>query len=155
MKTFQVLTILLFLFPISRALSCITENFFTAPLANFNIQSFQEELNDLEVEEDDSMKSCRIELFLDYSEQYLQVTLSPELENSQLSDGQVRFDTIIKVNDDGSTKLIHYLEYACSNEECDKEFAIKHISWLLNAQYTSLNTKVRPLLLGNTTDAGK
>jgi hypothetical protein len=98
---------------------------------------------------------CRIELFLDYLAQRLQVEFSPELENSQLSDGQVRFDTIIKVNDDGSTKLIHYLEYACSNEECDKEFAIKHISWLLNAQYTSLNTKVRPLLLGNTTDAGK
>jgi hypothetical protein len=147
--------ILLFLFPISHALACITEDTFYASLANFDIQSFEEELADLEVDEHDIIKLCRIELFLDYLAQRLQVEFSPELENSQLSDGQVRLDTFIVAMDDGSTKIVNILEYACSDEECDKEFAIKHISWLLNAQYTILNAKIRPLLLGNTEGVGK
>jgi hypothetical protein len=155
MKMFPIPIVLLFLFPISHALSCITEDTFTAPLDNFNIQSFAEELKDLEVDEDDTRDLCRIELFIDYSEQQLEVRFSPELENNELPDGQVRFDTLTVLTDDGSTVLVNILEYACSDEECDKEFAIKHISWLLNAQYPSLITKVRPLLLGNTKDAGK
>jgi len=152
---FQVLIILLFLFPKSHTLSCITEDIPDIPLANFNIQSFEEELNHLEFDQDDTLKLCRIALFVDYSEQYLEVSFGPELENSEVPDGQVEFDTAIVLMDDESTELINYLEYACSDEECDKEFAIKHISWLLNAQYTSLNTKVKPLLLGNTKDEGK
>jgi hypothetical protein len=155
MKMFPIPIVLLFLFPISHALSCITEDTFTARLDNFNIQSFEEQLNDLNVDQDDTMDLCRIRLFLDYSEQSLEVNFSLKLENTELPDGLVRFDTIIVALDDNSTKLFNFLEYACSDEECDKEFAIKHISWLLNAQYTSLNTKVRPLLLGNTSDPGK
>ncbi len=143
---FQIPIVLLLLFPISHALSCITENQFTATLANFDIQSFQKKLKDLKVDQNNIIKLCRIELGIDYLAQ---------LQNAKLPDGLVRFDTTIVAMKDGTTKLNNFLEYACSNEECDKEFAIKHISWLLNAQYTSLQEKVRPLLLGNTTDEGK
>jgi hypothetical protein len=155
MTIFQILIVLLFLFPISHALSCITEDIFYPFLASFNNQSFEGDLNGLEVDQNDTMDLCRIELFLDYLDQRLEIKFSPRLENSELSDGQVRFDTIIVAMDDNRTKLINYLEYACSDEECDKDFAIKHISWLLKAQYTSLQAKASPLLLGNTKDAGK
>ncbi|UJR07382.1 hypothetical protein I4U23_011668 [Adineta vaga] len=124
-------------------------------LINFTVQSFEEKLNKQNTGQNKDVKLCRVELYLNYINSYLRVTFSPGLMKSELPNGVTQFDTIIsKVNPPTNT-LSNFLEYACSTDNCDKKFALAHIQWLLNAQYTTLHITVRSILLGNAVNSSE
>jgi hypothetical protein len=97
----------------------------------------------------------RVKVFLHYARQKLRVKFSPEIKNSELLDGNLQFDTVIWVWQDRKSEVANYFEYACSSEECNKNFVLKHIPWLIEAQFISLHMAVGPLLVRNTQDPGK
>ena len=149
------LVILLSICTTSSGLSCVNgSGFLVKSLNGFDNDRFQEEIRNLSTITLEDKSLCRVKLELHHEQKRLIVVFNRNLANSELNKSMVEFALRMEPSSFGNManfKINNYLEYACSNDECDKQFIIDHIGWLYKNTYTELKEQFDPLLRGNAT----
>jgi hypothetical protein len=150
-----IVVVVLSIFPAIHGLSCIAlERQVSVPISNLNLANFVQFVDQQPVSEDQD--HCRVLILINYPEQLLGIQFTKILEPNPLSVGEVQFATIITQGDNGSIRLIHALETACStSDNCEKQFLIHHLDWILKVQYTDFFQNGVALLLGGNSSSGK
>ncbi len=129
--------------PLETSLTSLTSDNFKKKLGNFSIMHYN------------GSSLCRVELYINYIPDFLRVSFTEHLKGSKLKDQHIQIDTYVNGNDADDIGVNHYLEYACSDDGCERDFAIKYIDWLLGADYPELQKQLVPLILGEDEGPGE
>ncbi len=136
----------------SYGLSCMTTNDgkpLSIPLNVSDSEYVMKMIQNLSSKKYENNSLCRVKLLVDYNDERLLINFTEHLGGSTLKDKEVRINGDVFVNDDQNIVFIHILEYACADTECEKEFIINHINWFIETDYTELQAKLAPLILGD------
>ncbi|CAF1165656.1 unnamed protein product [Adineta steineri] len=154
-----VLVILLIICATSSGHKCVINRHLEVKVAEFNVADFQETIGNLHVIEVDDRRLCRMRIAIDYISafQRIQIQFSQQFEDSDLNDAMISFMTLARNTPDSTSnfEIANFVEYACSGNECDKQFLIDHINWLFKIDYIEFEQKIRPLMMGYGKEAGQ
>jgi hypothetical protein len=142
----------------SYGLSCLTNGngkSLIVPLDKFDSENVTKMIQDLRPIKYANNILCRIELAIDYNEQLLIVKFTEHLKDSSLKNQYVQIDVFVGGDEIEDIVVNHFLEYACSDDECEKNFIKKHIDWFVKADYAALQEKLSPLILGDGKEPGE
>jgi hypothetical protein len=147
------LVILLTICATSYAISCTTiDNARTLlqPLNGLVPNEFIEKIKKLPSVKNVGSDPCRVALYINCINKTLQIAFTGRFAiTSSLQDQQVEITIIVNGNDANDFSFGYYLEYACSDDECEKDFIIQHFNWLFNVDYPELLNQLIPFILGN------
>ncbi len=136
----------------SYGLSCMTTNDgkpLYIPLDVSDFEDVMKMIQNLSSKKYENNSLCRVELLVDYNDERLLINFTEHLGDKTLEDKEVQIYGDVFANDDQNIVFIHILEYACAVNECEKEFIINHINWFIEADYTELQRKLAPVILGD------
>jgi hypothetical protein len=106
--------------------------------------------------EDDEYDMCVVELYINYAEQLLTISIAGESEfYSDFEDQEVHIYTIVDGSNAKSISVKHILEHACSDYECEKNFVIQHIDWFIGVNFTDLQKQLIPLIFDDNKGPGE
>ncbi|CAF4098795.1 unnamed protein product, partial [Adineta steineri] len=151
MKTLTLL-ILLIHGASSLGLSCISDDrnaLTNTTFDDFYLEDFIKTLKTLPTDKYGDEELCRLEVFIDYTERYLYINFIEELEDNNLRDQEIQFDTVVQfhADNDMNFRVIGYLLYACEVDGCEIKFLETGLQTLINADYTDLGTEIVPIIL--------
>jgi len=113
-------------------------------LPNYNYKKFAKKINDLP---SNTRTRCRVEMSIDHENIFLTISFSKSLTTSNWSDHKLQFETSMYVNIRPDTRVTKNLEYACSGQDnCEREFVLKHLEWFVQANFITLHTSIYLLL---------
>jgi hypothetical protein len=157
----KLITLIIFLTvsATSYGLSCVTtEEPLLESLDGFDDDAFMANLKELPTNADDNDDICRVELVLNYAKQSLTVKFTEHINyEPSLDDGKIQLDTLVErsTTNTGDFTVINFLEHACSEDGCEKEFITNHINLLRKSDFIELKKKIGPLLIGNGNKTGE
>jgi hypothetical protein len=101
-------------------------------------------LSSIEVGNDDL---CRVkfEIYVDMG-WLSKISFSKHLSDSEVVDNEVQYETYWMPRETESMIIINFLEYACSEDNCDKQFIVDHIGWLSTATHSQLAMNIIKLI---------
>ena len=160
MTLFLLLLLLLSVAEETFGIFCIySEKSFELSLDNFNYDEFKMEINDFPVYDykDNNIDKCRVEIYIDYKSRLAAVSFGDSFPWSQLNHGEGRLDFLIMFHENNAeTEFYNVLEYACyDQDQCNKLFALNHIQWLRQINYTLFEFHLRSLLFSNVNQPGE
>jgi hypothetical protein len=98
---------------------------------------------------------CHIQLYMNYNKQSLTIKFTEHLEESTLENQHVEVDLIVIDNDIKDGGVRHVLEYACSDDKCEKKFINKYIDWFVEGDYSELQEELVPFIFDNDKQPGQ
>jgi hypothetical protein len=152
------LVILLIICTTTYALSCATTDDkepLEQPLNGLVPDEFIEKIKKLPSVEGDGSGLCRVALAINYVEKTLYVIFTKQLFFSKLEDQDILIDIIVDGSEADDFGSSYNLQYACSDDECEKNFVIQHFNWLFNADHPELSNQLMPFILGNGEESGE
>jgi len=153
-----ILIILLVVCAESDGLQCLFtkgEDLSLGPLNKFNIIAFLYKIKQLPIMTYNDTNLCAIILYAEFSptpDAGIRLTNSLKQLYILSSHSQVIIDTSMANFGDDDLTVSHVLTYACSYDECDREFLYKFnrtIDWLFNAHYTNLTKKLAEFIVAD------
>jgi hypothetical protein len=162
-KSSYMMLLLLLLFSIVKGyfgISCIySEESFEWSLDEFDHDEFKIYIDQFESDDynENNEDKCRVEIFMDYKNRSVTISLGDSFPWSQLDDGEGRLDYLIMFNQNNTeADIYNVLEYACYDQnECNKLFVLGHIHWLTQMNYSLFETHLRSLLLDHINKTGR
>ena len=141
----------------SDGLSCVTsdEDWEAVSFVGLDPDEFLKELRESLTSEIISDDVCRVSIELDYDDDELTKQFTEDLNDDELTSGEIRFSTFVSLMFHGIPYLANSLEYACSEVECEIDFVEDHLAWLLDASYPTLAVNASSLITHGTGRAGK
>jgi hypothetical protein len=86
---------------------------------------------------------------MDYNKQSLTIQFTEHLNDSTIKNQHVGIDMIVIDNDIKDFGVHHALEYACSDDKCEKKFINKYIDWFVEGDYSELQEELVPFIFDN------
>ncbi len=152
------LVTLLIIFSNSYGLSCLTTDdgkHIEMSLKVVNSGDIIKTLEELDFSDYDDGSLCRIELYIDHDAKNFFIKLTEELQESRLQGEDVQIDIFANGYEIDDFSITHYLEYACSDDECELDFVKKYIDWFIDANYPELPDQLIPFIFDDGKEAGE
>jgi len=113
------------------------------PLKDFVSSKFIEKFQDLPFVRDDKYSRCHVELHIDYIKQLLIIEFTEDaVFSSTIQDQYFEINIFVGKAIDDNIPTDHYIEYGCSDYECDKKFIIQHLDWFIAVNFTASQQKL-------------
>ena len=87
---------------------------------------------------------CRAEIRIEINSiwTFMTISFTNHLEDSMLDDNIIEYYTYLGSTETGDIDIRTFLQYACSEDNCDKKFIIDHIGWLLEQTHSQLSLNI-------------
>ena len=147
-----ILVIFFVAFSHSSALLCLKSD--NGEVMQFDLNSddskmIHEKLRELTFDHGNGTKTCRIELYIDYEENQLVIKFTENMTKSILKDEHVRIDLLVTGDYLDEITIHYYLEYACSDDQCDLHFILNYTSWFIDGEEPDLIEHLTPYILND------
>lgn len=138
----------------SHGLQCLfKENVTETQINDLNATAFFNAIKNLSSISFNDTDLCRIKLHIAFSRTpYITTRLTNHLADSDVTDSEVEIHFTIKNSGGDNRSVSHFIEYACSYDECDKDFIgkfNKSLEWWFNARYTNLSNKIAKFIVAD------
>lgn len=147
-----ILLILFITFCRSSALSCLKSTDGKAmefDLNSVHSHEIHETIQALTFDDFDNTQSCRIELYIEYEENILSIKFTNHMQVSLLKDERVRIDLLVTGDELDEIFIGYFLEYACSDNQCDLNFILNYTNWFIDGEKPDLVDELGPHILGD------
>jgi hypothetical protein len=81
------------------------------------------------------------------------ISYDTDFTNSELGNNEVLYETHF-VFDESKDMISNHLEYACSEDNCDKQFIVDHIGWLFTITHSQLAMNINQLIKDDNINPG-
>ena len=138
-------------------LSCITLlQKFTINKADATATYIQRKLNSLNASKLANDSRCLLYMCAASDTSPITVEFNGVLSYLSLSHGQIRFETILDINQKGRVSTQNCISYVCSEPHgCEKQFIYDHIEWFSKEYFKELQLAVRPLFTNDIGSKGQ
>ncbi|CAF4472437.1 unnamed protein product, partial [Rotaria socialis] len=124
---------------------------FVVSLKNFSLDEFISLIN-LRVSTN-GHKKCLVDIQVNYAQKILIVLFGSGISSSSLTTNrQIYMDTYLALAQDdiyikSHNVIINHVQFACNTNDCNHQFLLRHLEWLVKMEYNDLVSNISPLLI--------
>jgi hypothetical protein len=151
-----VLLILVFICATVDGLLCIKrKNQLGAVLFDLEPENFETiiyNLSSIKVGDNDL---CRVKFEIIIGLEFLgTISFNTDLSDSELDNNEVLYETYFFFDESDDALIVKNLEYACSEDDCDKQFIVDHIGWFFPIIHEELAWNITQLIKDDNKEPG-